>query len=156
MSTEINTVLINKLKILTDLSVTFSTVFKNFDEELKERKQILQNIQQTKTKTKKETITFQYSVKLDLITIFQNLVTLYIDTIILPLVEKIPDNKYFLQQVAFLHRANNRLLKSGFERITIDVLIEYIHKISKPLQCKIILNKIILKKNKKFKNLWNF
>lgn len=147
MSRKINIVLIDKLNILVDLSDTFHIVVQNFDEELIKRKQILQKIQQTKTEKKKiETITIQYSVKIDLITIFQNLVQLYIDTIILPLVEQIPDNKYFLQQVAFLNRANNRLLKTGFKRITMNDLIEYIHKISKPLQYKIILNKIILKK----------
>lgn len=142
MVRKINIVLIHKLNILVDLSKTFLIVVQNFDEELIKRKQILQKIQQTKTEKKKiETITIQYSVKVDLFALFQRLVKLYIDTIILPLVEQIPDNDYFLQQVAFLNRANDRLLYTKFARITMNDLIAYIHKFSKPLRYKIILEK---------------
>lgn len=139
MVKKINIVLIDKLNIFVNLSKTFLIVVQNFDEELIKRKQILQKIQQTKKEQKKiQTMTIQYLLKEDLFALFQRLVKLYIDTIILPLVVQIPNNDNLLKQVDFLNRANDSLV---FTRFTIDDLITNIHKFSKPLRYKIILEK---------------
>lgn len=139
MVKKINIALIHNLNIFVDLSKTFLIVVKNFDEELVKKKQILQKIQQTKKEQKQiKPLTIQYSLKADLFALFQKLVKLYIDTIILPLVEQIPNNENLLKQVDFLNRANDRLI---ITRFTMNDLITNIHKFSKPLRYKIILEK---------------
>lgn len=139
MVKKINIALIHKLNIFVDLSKTFLIVVRNFDEELISRKQILQKIQQTQQKQKQiKTITIQYSLKEDIFALFQKFVKLYIDTIILPLVEQIPNNENLLKQVDFLNRANDNLVPTKF---TINDIKMYIKKFSKPLRYNIILEK---------------
>lgn len=139
MVKKINIALIHKLNIFVDLSKHFLIVVRNFDEELIRNKQILQKIEQTQQKQKQmKTIIIQYSLKEDIFALFQKFVKLYIDTIILPLVEQIPNNQNFLKQVDFLNRANDHLVPTRF---TINDIKMNIKKFSKVLGYKIILEK---------------
>ena len=129
--TKLNILLIRKLNIFTDFSKRFVIIVNNIDKELINRRQELQNIQINNNDNKeKETVTISYNGKEDLFVILQKLIQLYIDHIIKPIINEIPNGEIFNEQIRLLEQANDKLILTRF---TTELIEKYIKKLSKEL-----------------------
>ena len=129
--TKLNILLIRKLNIFVDFSKRFVIIINNFDKELIDRRDELRKISiDNDNNREKERISLTYSVKEDLFVILQKLIQLYIDNEIKPIINKIPNNNFFNQQIRFLEEANNKLISTRF---TVDFIKKNINKFAKEL-----------------------
>tara|TARA_X000000950_G_C13893938_1_gene652020 strand:- start:1702 stop:2160 length:459 start_codon:yes stop_codon:yes gene_type:complete len=129
--TKLNILLIRKLNIFVDFSKRFVIIINNFDKELIDRRDELRKISiDNDNNREKERISLTYSVKEDLFVILQKLIQLYIDNEIKPIINKIPNNTFFNQQIRFLEEANNKLISTRF---TVDFIKKNINKFAKEL-----------------------
>ena len=118
--TKLNILLIRKLNMFVDFSKRFVIIINNFDKELIDRRDELRKISiDNDSNREKERISITYSVKEDLFVILQKLIQLYIDNEIKPIINKIPNNNFFNQQIRFLEEANNKLILTRF---TVDFI----------------------------------
>lgn len=129
--TKLNILLIRKLNMFVDFSKRFVIIINNFDKELIDRRDELRKISiDNDSNREKERISITYSVKEDLFVILQKLIQLYIDNEIKPIINKIPNNNFFNQQIRFLEEANNKLISTRF---TVDFIKKKINKFAKEL-----------------------
>ena len=117
---KLNICLIKDLNPLASISKRFTIIVNNFDHELIERKKELQQIDISRQRLQGETIIIHQNDKETLFAAWLKLLDYYILNVIEPIVDKIPENKFFKDQLEHLKDAVNKLSINRFTKKSIE------------------------------------
>lgn len=113
---KLNIRLIKDLNPLASISKRFTIIVNNFDGELIKRKIELQKIEIPRQALQGDTIVIHQKDKETLFATWLKLLDYYIVNVIEPIVDKIPENKFFKEQLVYLKDAVNKLSVNRFTK----------------------------------------
>lgn len=131
---KLNIRLIKDLNPLASISKRFTIIVNNFDGELIKQKIELQKIEIPRQALQGDTIVIYQKDKETLFATWLKLLYYYIVNVIEPIVDKIPENKFFKEQLIYLKDAANRL---SVNRFTKKCIQNHILEFAKLLHMKI-------------------